>query len=63
MGIHAGFWWEIQKKRALGRRRLEDNIEMDLKDIGWGVMDWILLAEDRDQWWALVNSVMNIRIP
>jgi hypothetical protein len=40
-----------------------DNIEMDLTEIGWSVMDWIDLAQDRDQWWALVNMVMNLRVP
>jgi hypothetical protein len=41
----------------------EDNIRMDLREIGWGGMDWILLAQDRDQWRALVNTVMNLRVP
>jgi hypothetical protein len=52
-------------KRPLGRprRRWEDNIRMDLRDIGWGGMDWIDLAQDRDQWRALVNTVMNLRVP
>jgi hypothetical protein len=36
-----------------------DNIKMHLTEIGWGGMDWIDLAQDRDQWWALVNMVMN----
>jgi hypothetical protein len=45
------------------RRRWKDNIEMDLRKIEWGDMAWILLAQDRDQWQALVNTVMNIRIP
>jgi hypothetical protein len=36
---------------------------MDIKDRGWGGMDWIYLAHDRDQWWALVNTVMNVRVP
>jgi hypothetical protein len=52
-------------KRPLGRprRRWEDNIKMDLREIGWGGTDWIDLAQDRDQWRALVNTVMNIRVP
>jgi hypothetical protein len=36
---------------------------MDVRDIGWGGMDWVHLAQDRDQWMALVNTVMNLRIP
>jgi hypothetical protein len=52
-------------KRPLGRprRRLVDNIKMDLREIGWDDMDWIDLAQDRDQWRALVNTVMNLRVP
>jgi hypothetical protein len=44
------------------RRRWEDNIKMDLREIGWGVMNLIYLAQDRDQWRALVNTVPNLRI-
>jgi hypothetical protein len=40
-----------------------DNIKMDLREIGWGDIDWIDLAQDRDQWRALVNTIMNIRVP
>jgi transcription termination factor 2 len=49
-------------KRPLGRprRMWRDNIRMDLRETGWGGMDWIDLAEDRDQWRALVNTVMNL---
>jgi hypothetical protein len=52
-------------KRPLGRprRRWVDTIKVDLRDIGWNVMDWIDLAQDRDQWRALVNTVMNFRVP
>jgi hypothetical protein len=52
-------------KRPLGRpiRRWLDSIKMDLRKIGWGGMEWIDLAEDRDQWRALVNTVMNLRGP
>jgi hypothetical protein len=52
-------------KRPLGRpsRRWVDNIEMDLKEIGWCGMDWIGLAQDQDQWRALVNTVMNFWVP
>jgi hypothetical protein len=52
-------------KRPLGRptRRWVDNIMMDLLEIGWGGVDWIGLAQDRDKWRALVNTVMNLRVP
>jgi hypothetical protein len=52
-------------KRPLGRprRRWVHNIKMDLSEIGWDGMDWIDLAEDRDQWRALGNTVMNLRVP
>jgi hypothetical protein len=45
------------------RRRWIDNIKMDLSEIGFGVVDWIGLAQDRNQWRALVNAVMNLRVP
>jgi hypothetical protein len=52
-------------KRPLGRPRhmWERNIRMDLREIGWGGMDWIYLAQDRDQGRALVNTSMNLRVP
>jgi hypothetical protein len=52
-------------KRPLGRqrRRWVDNIKMELRETRWGDMDWIDLAQDRDQWRALVNAVMNLRVP
>jgi hypothetical protein len=52
-------------KRSLGRprRRCVDNIKMKLGEIGWNGRDWIDLAQDRDQWRALVNAVMNLRVP
>jgi hypothetical protein len=51
-------------KRPLGRprRRWEDNIKMNLREIEWGGMDWIDLTQDKDQWRALVNTVMNLPV-
>jgi hypothetical protein len=51
-------------KRPLGRprRRWEDGIRMDLREIGWESVDWIQLAQDRDRWRVLVNTVMNLRV-
>jgi hypothetical protein len=43
--------------------RWEDNIKMDLQEVGCAGMDWIALAQDRDRWQALVNAVMNLRVP
>jgi hypothetical protein len=45
------------------RRRWVDNIKIDLREIGWNGIDWIDLVQDRDQWRALVNTVMNLRVP
>jgi len=52
-------------KRPLGRPRYrwEDNIKMDLQEVGCGGMDWMSLAQDRDRWRALVNVVMNLQVP
>jgi hypothetical protein len=53
-----------EERRPLRRPRhkWEDNIKMNLQEVGWG-MNWIELAQDRDRWWALVNAVTNLRIP
>jgi hypothetical protein len=48
---------------GLPRSRWLDNIRIDLGEVGWSVVDWIVLAKDRNRWRALVNSVMNFRIP
>jgi len=55
--------WKLVGKRPLGRpkSRWDDNIKMDLWEVGCGGMDWIELAQDRGRWWALVNAVMNLR--
>jgi hypothetical protein len=52
-------------KRPLGkpRHRWVDNIKIDLREIGWDGMDWIDLSQDRDQWRALVNTMMNLWVP
>jgi hypothetical protein len=52
-------------KRPLGRPRCRwvDNIRMDPGEVGWGVVDWIGLAKDRNRWRAVVNSVLNLRVP
>jgi hypothetical protein len=56
---------KLEGKRPLGRprRRWVDNIKMDFREIGWDGRDWIELAQDRDQWRALENTVMNLRVP
>jgi hypothetical protein len=53
-----------ERRRPLGRprRRYEDNIKVYLREVGWGVMDWIDLAQDRDRWRAVVNTVINLRV-
>jgi hypothetical protein len=54
-----------ERKRPLGRprRRWVDNIKMDLREIGRDGVDWIYMAQDRDQWRALVNAVLDLRVP
>jgi hypothetical protein len=61
-GMHIGYLWESQKELERPRRRGVDNIKMDLREIGWGGVDCINLAQDRDQWRAYVNTVMNLRL-
>jgi hypothetical protein len=64
-GVYGVLWGRPEGKRSLERprRRWEDNIEMDLKEAGRGTMDWIAVVHVRDSWRAIVNAVMNLRIP
>ena len=61
-GVHKVLVWKPEGKRPLGRPRRgwEDNIKMDLQEVGCGDMDWIDLAQDRDRWRSLVSTVMNL---
>jgi hypothetical protein len=69
LGESRGLYWILvgkpEGKRPLvrTRRRWEDNIKMDLQEVGWGCEDWIELSQDRDRWRALVSAVMNLRVP
>ena len=64
-GVYRVLMGKPERKRPLGRYRLrwEDNIKMDLQEVGCGGMDWIDLVQDGDRWWALLNAVMNTRGP
>jgi hypothetical protein len=64
-GIYRVLVGKPEGKRPLGRpmHRWEDNIKMELKKVGCGDMDWIKLVQERDRWRALVNAVMNLRVP
>jgi hypothetical protein len=57
--------WKPEGRRPLGipRHGWEDNIKMGLREVGWGSVDWIDLAQDRDRWRAVVYAVMNLRVP
>jgi hypothetical protein len=57
--------WKPEGKRSLRRprHRWVDNIRMDLREVGWGDVDWIGLAQDRNMWRTLVNSVLNLCVP
>ena len=64
-GVYSVLVGKPEGKRLLGRprRRWEDNIKVDLQEIGCVGIDWIELAQDRDRWRAFVNAVMNLRVP
>ena len=64
-GVHRVLVGRPKGKRPLGRprRRWEDNIKMELQEVGGGCGDWIELAEDRDRWRALLSTVMNFWVP
>ena len=63
--VHRVLVGKPEGKKPLGRpgRRWEDNIKMDLHEVGWMDMDWIDLAQYSDGWWALVNAVTNFQVP
>ena len=64
--MFTGFWWGNLRERDHGgdpRHRWEDNIKMDLEEVGRICGDWMELAQDRDRWRALVSTVMNFRVP
>jgi len=64
-GLYRVLVGKPEGKRPFGRsrRRWKDNIKMDLQEVGCGGMDWIDEAQDRDRWRAVVNAVMNLRVP
>ena len=64
-GVHKVLVGKTEGKRPLGRprRRWDDNIKMDLEEVGRDCGDWVELAQDRDSWRVLVSTVMNFRVP
>jgi len=64
-GVYRVLLGKPEGRRPPGRpkHRWENNIKTDLQEVGCGVMDWIDLSQDRDRWRALVNAVMNLRVP
>ena len=64
-GVYRVLVEKPERRRPLGRprRRWEDNIKMDIREVGCGCVDWMELAQDRDRWRAPVSAVMNLRVP
>jgi hypothetical protein len=64
-GVYRVLVGRPERKRPLGRprRRWEDNIKIDLQEVGWDLGDWMELAQDRDRWRALVGTVWDFRVP
>jgi hypothetical protein len=64
-GAYRALVGKPEGRRPLGRprRRCENNIKMDLREVGWRGVDWIDLAQDRDRWRAVVYTVMNLQVP
>jgi hypothetical protein len=63
--VHTKFWAENLKGRDHSEDlgvKWEDNIKIDFREMGWKGVDWVHLAQDRDQWLALVNTVINLRV-
>jgi hypothetical protein len=64
--VRTGFWWgNLREGDHWGDPgdRWEDNMKTDLREMGCGCVDWIVLAQDRDRWRALVSAVTNLRVP
>jgi len=64
-GVYRVLVGKPERKRPLGkpRRRWEDNIKIDLQEVGYRSRDWVQLAQDRESWWAFVKAVMNLLVP
>jgi hypothetical protein len=62
--VYAGFWWgNLRERDYLGDPDVDGRSKMDLNEVGCECIDWIELAQDRDRWRALVNEVINLRVP